>query len=385
MSSSQSQVRTDEKRHHLESTRRVKLTVCRLQNSNVFYFGGPLLGINNPTLRCNSEILTNSDGTRVAFAVDPGLSASRSLGASVENGGEGLLTAADLDHDFRDARNPFDDAETGIENTEDGLDGEVEGSVVSFSFFHPPPQQLLNTTFGTHTTTTQSCPPTSTTQKLLNIAFHTYTQAFQRNHFNMANHEDNWKLHLLADTAIAISVLEGLLQANATAQQQADATAPQPSSSESSSSDDESPAQAPPSQGPTAVNSTATPGKLTSNQPSPTISHSISVHGTKPASDNRIANIRTHHRFQQRDRGGYADQRLRSCYPSKGGKPNARSGTAGQLPLSSLRWPFHSAEERQGPLHQVRREVREPVRIEVVRPRDTGEFQRVVSQPHAGG
>ena len=150
-----------------------------LQTSNVFYFGGPLLGINDPTSRCNSEILTNSDGTRVAFSVDPRLSASRNLGASVETGGEGLSTATDLDHNFRDARNPFDDAETGFQNVEGSLDEEVGESVVSFSFFHPPSQQPLNTTFNTHTTSTQYHTPTPTTQhQHLDIAFHTHTQAY---------------------------------------------------------------------------------------------------------------------------------------------------------------------------------------------------------------
>ena len=96
-----------------------------------------MLGINDPSLRCNSEILTNSNGTQVAFSVDPRLSASRSLGASVETGGEGLFTRADLDHNFRDAENPFDDTETGFQNAEDSLDEEVGGSVVSFSFFLP--------------------------------------------------------------------------------------------------------------------------------------------------------------------------------------------------------------------------------------------------------
>lgn len=61
----------------------------------------------------------------MAFSVGPRPSAGRSLGASVETGGEGLLTAADLDHEFLDARNPYDNAETGQQNTEDGLDGEV--------------------------------------------------------------------------------------------------------------------------------------------------------------------------------------------------------------------------------------------------------------------
>ena len=112
----------------------VELTVRRLQDGEVYYFGGPLLGINNPSLRCNSEILTNSDGTRVAFAVDPRPLADRGLGVAVEVAGDGLFTEADLD-----ARNPFHDAETGIENTEDGLDGEIGEGVVSFSFFHPPP------------------------------------------------------------------------------------------------------------------------------------------------------------------------------------------------------------------------------------------------------
>ena len=117
----------------------------------------------------------------------------------------------------------------------------------------------------------------------------------------MANGEDNWKLHLLADLALEFFSPERLQQANATAQQQADATtqqqadatAPQPSSPEDASGDDGSPAQAPPSQGSTAVNSTATPGKFTSKQSSPTISRSISVHGTNSAGDNR-----PHHRFQ---------------------------------------------------------------------------------------
>ena len=311
MPSSQNPVRTDQKRLYSEFTSRVKLTVRCLQTSNVFYFGGPLLGINDPTLRCNSEILTNSDGTRVAFSIDPRLSASRNLGASVETGGEGLFTATDLDHNFRDARNPFDDAETGFQNAEDSLDGVVGGSVVSFSFFHPPSQQPLNTTFNTHTTSTQYHSPTPTTQQqYLNIAFPTYTKAHSTDFFNMANGEENWKLHLLADLAFVFFSPERLQQANATArqqadattQQQADATEPQPSSPESSSGDDGSPTQAPPSQGSTAVNSTATPGKFTSNQPSPTILQSVSVHGTKSAGDNRVARNRTHHRFQQEHR-----------------------------------------------------------------------------------
>ena len=279
MSSSQNPVRTNQQRLYSESIYRVKLTVSCLQNNNVFYFGGPLLGINDPTLRGNSEILTNSDGTRVAFSVDPRPSASRSPGASVETGGEGLFTAADLDHDVRDARNPFDDAENGFQNTEESGDEEVGGSVVSFSFFHLPPQPLNTTFYYPHynhsipqsytypTTTSQYCSP------------HLHTQAHSTDNFNMANGEDNWKLHLLADLAFIFFAPERLQQANATAQQQADATtqqqadatAPQPSSSESSSGDDESPAQAPSSQGSTAVTATATPGKFTSNQASPTI------------------------------------------------------------------------------------------------------------------
>ena len=151
-----------------------------LQNDNVFYFGGPLLGINDPTLRCNSEILTNSDGTRVSFSVAP----RPSLGASVETAGEGPLTAADLDLDMGDGRNPFDDAEFGSQDTEDGLDGEVRGSVVSIFFiflfsihFHnnfstplsTPTQQQLNTTL-----------PHPPTHQLFNIAFHiTHTSTIQ--------------------------------------------------------------------------------------------------------------------------------------------------------------------------------------------------------------
>ena len=162
MSSSQNPVRTDQNRLHSELVSGVKLTVRCLQAGNVFYFGGPLLGIDDPSLRCNSEILTNSDGTRVAFSVDPRPSASRRQSASGE-GGEGLFTSADLDHDFRNARNPFDDAETGIENTEDGLVGELEVSVICFSFIHPPPRKFLNTTFRTHTTTLQYHIPTPTT------------------------------------------------------------------------------------------------------------------------------------------------------------------------------------------------------------------------------
>lgn len=147
MSSSQNPVRTHRKRLYSESILRVKLTVRCLQTGNVSYFGGPLLGINDPTLRCNSEILTNSDGTRVAFSIDPRPSAGRNLGASIETGAEGLFTAADLDHNFYDAENPFDDAETGFQNAEDSLDEEVGEIVVSFSFLHPPSQQPLNTTF----------------------------------------------------------------------------------------------------------------------------------------------------------------------------------------------------------------------------------------------
>ena len=142
MSSSQNPVRTYEKRLYSESILRVKLTVRCLQTGNVFYFGGPLLGIADPTLRCNSEILTNSDGTRVAFSADPRLSASDGFGAPAEIGGEGPFTAADLDHNFGDAENPFDDAETGFQNTEDSLDEEVEESVVSFSF---PPSTFTTT------------------------------------------------------------------------------------------------------------------------------------------------------------------------------------------------------------------------------------------------
>ena len=272
MSSSQNQVCTHRTRLCLKSILRVKLTVRCLQTGNVFYFGGPLLGIADPTLRCNSEILTNSDGTRVAFSVDPRLSASRGFGASAETGGEGPFIAADLDHNFGDARNPFDDAETGFQNAEDGLDEEVGESVVSFSF---PPSTFTTTFqhhFVTHATTTKYHTPTTTTQHPLNIAFPTYTQALSTDTFNMANGEDNWKLHLLADLALGHFSPERLQQANATAQQQADATpqqqadatAPQPSSPEGTSDDDGSPAQAPPSQGSTAVNSTATPGKFTS-------------------------------------------------------------------------------------------------------------------------
>ena len=281
MSSSQNQVRIDQQRLYSESISRVKLTMPCLQNDNVFYFGGPLLGINDPTLRGNSEILTNSDGTRVAFSVDPRPSASRSPGASIETGGEGPLTAADLDHDFRDARNPFDDAETGFQNTEESGDEEVEGSVVSFSFFHPTPQSL-NTTFqyphNNHSIPHSHTHPTPITQF---FTPHLHTQAYSKDYFNMANGENNWKLHLLADLAFIFFAPERLQQANATAQQQADATtqqqadatAPQPSSPESSSGDDddESSAQAPPSQGSTAVTATATPGKFTSKQPTPTI------------------------------------------------------------------------------------------------------------------
>ena len=232
-----------------------------------------MLGINDPSLRCNSEILTNSDGTRIAFSADPRPWASRSSGASLEAGGEGLVTGADLDHDLSDARNPFEDAETGHQDTGEASDGEAGGSVVSFSFFHPSSRQLLNTTFGTHTTTTKFHILTPTIQQQLNIAFCTYTQAYSTDSSNMANGEDNWKLHLLADLAPVYFAPEMQQQANATTpqqadattQQQADATAPQPSSPESSSGDDDgSPAQAPPSQGSTAVNATATPGKFTS-------------------------------------------------------------------------------------------------------------------------
>ena len=117
-------------------------------------------------------------------------------------------------------------------------------------------------------TTTQYHIPTPTTQQPLNITFSTYTRAYSAFFYNMANGEDNWKLHLLADLALIYFAPERLQQANATApgattQQQAGATAPQPSSPESSSGEDESPAQAPPSQGSTAVNSTAAPGKFT--------------------------------------------------------------------------------------------------------------------------
>lgn len=180
MSSSDNPVRTDPKRLYSEIVLPLKLTVRCQQDSDVFYFGGPLLGIDDPSLRCNPEILTNSDGTRVAFCVDPRPSASRSLGVSGEAGGEGLFTDADLDHDFSDARNPFDDAETndaetGHLNTEVSLDGESGVSVISFSLIQPLSQQLLNTTFGTHT---QYHIPTPTTQQPLNIAFSIHIQAY---------------------------------------------------------------------------------------------------------------------------------------------------------------------------------------------------------------
>ena len=81
----------------------------------------------------------------MAFSVDPRPSVDCSLGASVETGGEGLFTAADLDHEFLDARNPYIYAETGQQNTEDGLDGEVGVSVIHFSLIQPLSRQLLST------------------------------------------------------------------------------------------------------------------------------------------------------------------------------------------------------------------------------------------------
>ena len=171
MFSSQNQVRTDLNRLYLDFMSYVKLTKCCSQNSDVFYFGGPLLGINDPSLRCNSEILTNSDGTRVAFMADPRPLASRNLGTPVEAGEEGLFTEADPDHKLGDARNPFEDAETGHDETGEDSDGGAGGSAVSFSFFHSYPRQLLNTTFGTHTTTTQFHILTPTQQQPHNTTF----------------------------------------------------------------------------------------------------------------------------------------------------------------------------------------------------------------------
>ena len=128
----------------------------------------------------------------------------------------------------------------------------------------------MTTTHDNHTIPHSHTPHTTTTQYYI---LHLHTGIFSI-FYNMANGEDNWKLHLLADLALIYFAPERLQQANATApqqagattQQQAGATALQPSSPESSSGEDESPAQAPPSQGPTAVNSTAAPGKFTSKK-----------------------------------------------------------------------------------------------------------------------
>ena len=109
--------------------------------NDIFYFGGPLFGINNPTLPCNSEVLTNSDGTRVAFCVDPGPPATRAPVGPVERGpvereSEDLFTTTDLGDGFGDAENFFENAQTVFQYAENGLNEDLELSSVSTSSLH---------------------------------------------------------------------------------------------------------------------------------------------------------------------------------------------------------------------------------------------------------
>ena len=109
--------------------------------NEIFYFGGPLFGINNPTLPCNSEVLTNSDGTRVAFCVDPRPPATRAPVGPVERGpvareSEDLFSTPDLGDDFGDAENFFENAQTVFQYAENGLNEDLELSSVSTSSLH---------------------------------------------------------------------------------------------------------------------------------------------------------------------------------------------------------------------------------------------------------
>ena len=109
--------------------------------NEIFYFGGPLFGINNPTLPCNSEVLTNSDGTRVAFCVDPRPLATRDPVGPVERGpvareSEDLFSTPDLGDDFGDAENFFENAQTVFQYAENGLNEDLELSSVSISSLH---------------------------------------------------------------------------------------------------------------------------------------------------------------------------------------------------------------------------------------------------------
>lgn len=237
--------------------------------------------------------------------------------APVEGEGEDLFAGADLegiyglgDDRIYYAENPFDDAETFFQNALNTSNEEVEQNFVSISSFLQPQQQPLQ-----HHTT-----------------FHTYAQSTSTKNLDMANFEDNSKLHLLADVALGTYMQEGQQQADATTQQessnggeqqaevttpqnsssdgeqqtdattpqepsgseeqQADATTPQDSSSDGEQSahataaeipseDEDEEAQVPANQGLTAVNATAPRGKLTLNDPQP-FSNSLSAAALPP-------------------------------------------------------------------------------------------------------
>lgn len=200
----------------------------------------------------------------MAFRVDPGSPAGQGLAAPVEGEGEDLFTGVDPEsmfgygeNSFQYAENPFYDAETLFQHAHNTLNEEVEQISVSISFFLQPPQKSPNTTSPSRI----------------------YTQSATTNNLDMANFEDDSKLHLLADVALGTYLQEG--------QQQADATTPQNSSRDGEqlaqatapevpSHDDEQEEQVPANQGLTAVNATAPPRESTLNDPHP-LSNSLSA------------------------------------------------------------------------------------------------------------
>ena len=107
-------------------------------------------------------MLTNSDGTRVAFSVGPRSLATYSPVASMEDRSEDLFTAADEERAFRDAESPSSDAGAVFQYAESSSSVEVEESSVSFSFlfFLPFSQKKLNTTILTNPQSVLQSTPT---------------------------------------------------------------------------------------------------------------------------------------------------------------------------------------------------------------------------------
>ncbi len=116
--------------------------------SDIFYFGGPLFGIQNSALSYNSEVFTNEDNTRVAFCVDPRSPATRRSAIAAGRQSRVLFTAADIERILGDTRNISGPFEGGSDTAEELNDDVVELSPVSISskfFLHVFPPRFSST------------------------------------------------------------------------------------------------------------------------------------------------------------------------------------------------------------------------------------------------